>query len=82
MVAIAVVVVVTSAEIVIKMNGTVKWYDATKGYGFIESEDKKDYFVHRSGVKDSLFSLETGQSVTFEIKDSDKGPVAFDVEVQ
>ena len=75
-------VVVISAEIAIKMNGTVKWYDATKGYGFIESEDNKDYFVHRSGVKDSLFSLETGQSVTFEITDSDKGPVAFNVEVQ
>jgi CspA family cold shock protein len=63
------------------MKGTVKWYDAIKGFGFIQSEDKKDLFVHRSGVKDNVFSLEAGQSVEFEIKDNDKGPVAFNVEV-
>ena len=63
------------------MKGTVKWYDAVKGYGFIQSEDDKDLFVHRSGVKDNVFSLEAGQAVEFEIKESDKGPVAFNVEV-
>jgi CspA family cold shock protein len=63
------------------MKGTVKWYDAVKGYGFIQSEDDKDLFVHRTGVKDNVFSLEAGQAVEFEIKESDKGPVAFDVEV-
>ena len=51
------------------MKGTVKWYDAVKGFGFIQSEDNKDLFVHRSGVKDNVFSLEAGQSVEFEIMD-------------
>ncbi len=64
-----------------EMKGTVKWYDAVKGFGFIQSEDNKDLFVHRSGVKDNVFSLEAGQSVEFEIKENDKGPVAFNVEV-
>ena len=63
------------------MKGTVKWYDAVKGYGFILSEEDKDLFVHRTGVKDNVFSLEEGQAVEFEVKESDKGPVAFDVEV-
>ncbi len=63
------------------MKGTVKWYDATKGYGFILSEENQDLFVHRTGVKDSIFTLEAGQSVKFEIKESEKGPVAIDVEV-
>ena len=63
------------------MKGTVKWYDAVKGFGFIQSEDNKDLFVHRSGVKDSVFALEEGQKVEFEIKESDRGPVAIDVEV-
>jgi len=63
------------------MKGTIKWYDAVKGYGFIQSEDDKDYFVHRSGVKDNVFSPEAGQAVEFEIKESDKGPVAINVEV-
>ena len=63
------------------MKRTVKWYDAVKGYGFIHSEDNKDLFVHRSGVKDNVFSLEEGQAVEFEIKESDRGPVAINVEV-
>ena len=78
----AVVAVAISAESVTNlMKGTVKWYDAVKGFGFIQSEDNKDLFVHRSGVKDNVFSLEAGQSVEFEIKDNDKGPVAINVEV-
>lgn len=64
------------------MKGTVKWYDAVKGFGFILSEDDKDYFVHRSGVKDNVFSLEAGQAVEFDIKDGEKGPVAVDVEAR
>ena len=63
------------------MKGTVKWYDAVKGYGFIQTENNKDLFVHRTGVKDTIFSLEQGQSVEFEIKESDKGPIAINVEV-
>ena len=79
---VAVAVVVINAENVTSiMKGTVKWYDAVKGFGFIQSEDNKDLFVHRSGVKDNVFSLEAGQAVEFEIKDSEKGSVAFNVEV-
>lgn len=80
---VAVVAVVINAGNVTNsaMKGTVKWYDAVKGFGFIQSEDNKDLFVHRTGVKDNVFSLEAGQAVEFEIKDSDKGPVAFNVEV-
>ena len=76
------VVVVSNAEIVTNMTGTVKWYDNIKGYGFIQGEDNTDYFVHRTGVKDEVFSLEAGQTVEFNVKDSDKGPVAIDVETK
>jgi len=77
-------VVDLTAEVVIKgglMEGKVKWYDAVKGYGFIHTDDDKDVFVHRSGIKDAQFGLETDQTVQFEVKESDRGPVAFDVEV-
>lgn len=73
-----------TAEVVINgglMEGKVKWYDAVKGYGFIHTDDDKDVFVHRSGIKDAQFGLETDQAVKFEVKESDRGPVAFDVEV-
>jgi CspA family cold shock protein len=80
-VAAAVAVAISAESVTNLMKGTVKWYDAVKGFGFIQSEDNKDLFVHRSGVKDNVFSLEAGQSVEFEIKDNDKGPVAINVEV-
>lgn len=63
------------------MEGTVKWYDATKGFGFIQTSDNKDIFVHRSGIKDNFLALEPDQKVEFEVKESDRGPVAFDVKV-
>ncbi len=63
------------------MTGTVKWYDSTKGFGFIVSEDNKDYFVHRTGILDNFLALEPEQKVEFEVKESDRGPVAFDVKV-
>jgi cold shock protein len=63
------------------MVGTVKWYDTTKGFGFIQSNDNKDYFVHRSGIMDSFLALEPEQKVEFEIKESDRGPVAYNVKV-
>lgn len=78
------VVVDLTVEVVINgglMEGKVKWYDAVKGYGFIHTDDDKDVFVHRSGIKDAQFGLETDQAVQFEVKESDRGPVAFDVEV-
>ena len=65
----------------ILMQGKVKWYDAVKGYGFIHTEEDKDIFVHRTGIKDAQFGLETDQAVQFEIKESDRGPVAFNVEI-
>ncbi|HDR52011.1 MAG TPA: cold shock domain-containing protein [Mariniphaga anaerophila] len=63
------------------MQGKVKWYDTVKGFGFIHTDEGKDVFVHRTGIKDAQFGLETDQEVQFEIKESDRGPVAFDVEV-
>jgi CspA family cold shock protein len=63
------------------MQGTVKWYDEVKGFGFIKTDDDKDIFVHRTGLKDSRFGLDADQNVKFEIKESDRGPVAIDVEV-
>jgi CspA family cold shock protein len=61
------------------MRGTVKWYNDIKGYGFIQTEDDKDIFVHRSGLEDSYQGLETGQIVEFEITEGDKGPIATKV---
>jgi CspA family cold shock protein len=59
--------------------GKVKWYNDAKGYGFIETENNEDIFVHRTGLMDAWEDLKEGQQVVFEIKQGDKGPVAFDV---
>jgi CspA family cold shock protein len=59
--------------------GKVKWYNETKGFGFIETENGKDIFVHRSGLENSYNALTEGQEVTFDIKQGDKGEVAFNV---
>ena len=83
-----VVIVAAAAAVVITvgivinsfMQGTVKWYDAVKGFGFIQTSEDQDVFVHRSGIKDAHLGLETGQKVEFETKDSDRGSVAFNVE--
>ncbi len=61
------------------MKGTVKWYDRVKGYGFLQTEDNKDIFVHRSGLEIPQADLETGQLVEFEIEQKEKGPVAVKV---
>jgi cold shock protein len=61
------------------MKGTVKWYDGTKGFGFILTEEEKDIFVHRSGLVDSFKGLEPDQEVEFEVRDGEKGPVAVNV---
>jgi len=61
--------------------GKVKWYNETKGFGFIEGEDGKDIFVHRSGLVSAFKGLDTDQQVEFETKQGDKGLVAIDVKV-
>ena len=64
------------------MEGTVKWFSAEKGYGFIEVEGGDDVFVHFSAIQtDGFRTLEEGQKVEFEIADSDRGPQAKDVKV-
>lgn len=59
--------------------GKVKWYNETKGFGFIETDDGKDVFVHRTGLSSPLGGLADGQEVEFEIKRGEKGDVAINV---
>ena len=61
------------------MKGTVKWYDRVKGYGFLQTEDSKDIFIHRSGLEVPNTELEAGQAVEFEVEQREKGPVAIKV---
>lgn len=61
-------------------NGTVKWFNEAKGYGFITAEDGKDIFVHYSSIQGNGFkSLAEGDKVTFDIESSPKGPKAVNV---
>ena len=63
-------------------NGTVKWFNEKKGYGFIEQEDGPDVFVHFSGINGTGFkSLFEGDKVTFTVEQGPKGPSAVDVTV-
>ncbi|HKM01913.1 MAG: cold-shock protein [Tissierellia bacterium] len=60
--------------------GTVKWFDSTKGFGFITSDEGNDVFVHFSAILSNGFkTLEEGQKVTFEVVDGAKGPQAANV---
>ncbi|MDL2292799.1 cold shock domain-containing protein [Acholeplasma sp. OttesenSCG-928-E16] len=62
------------------MTGTVKWFDAGKGYGFISTSEGKDIFVHFSAIQtDGYKSLAEGDQVEFEVKDGDRGPQAANV---
>ncbi len=62
--------------------GTVKWFNSTKGFGFIEREEGEDVFVHFSSIRGEGFrSLEEGQKVEFTVGQGEKGPQAQDVVV-
>ena len=59
--------------------GKVKWYNENKGFGFIESDNGVDIFVHRSGLNSPYSGLQTDEEVLFDVKEGDKGLVAFNV---
>ncbi|HHT50456.1 MAG TPA: cold-shock protein [Eubacteriaceae bacterium] len=62
-------------------NGTVKWFNAEKGFGFISREDGSDVFVHFSAINmDGFKTLEEGQEVKFEVVEGEKGPQATNVQ--
>jgi cold shock protein len=62
------------------LKGTVKWFNAEKGYGFIQVEGGDDVFVHFSAIQGEGFkTLEEGQSVEFEITQGNRGPQAANV---
>ncbi len=64
------------------VEGTVKWFNEKKGFGFIEQEDGPDVFVHHSGINaDGFKSLNDGDRVTFDTEEGEKGPRAVNVTV-
>ena len=65
------------------LKGTVKWFNESKGFGFIEQEEGKDVFVHYTAIAGSGFkTLNEGDKVQFEIVDGPKGPAAANVTKQ
>ncbi|MDT8717393.1 cold-shock protein [Clostridium sp. 19966] len=62
------------------MNGTVKWFNSEKGFGFITGEDGKDVFAHFSQIKvDGYKTLQEGQKVSYEVVEGPKGPQAENI---
>lgn len=62
------------------MNGTVKWFNDAKGFGFIARDDGQDVFVHHSAIQGQGFkSLSEGERVSFDVVDGPKGPSAANV---
>jgi len=63
-----------------RVNGTVKWFNGSKGYGFIARDDGEDVFVHYSAIQEEGFrNLDEGDRVEFAIEQGPKGPAAADV---
>ncbi|MDF2884772.1 MAG: cold shock protein [Clostridiaceae bacterium] len=64
------------------MNGTVKWFNAEKGFGFITGEDGNDVFAHFSQIKtDGYKTLEEGQKVSYDVVKGPKGPQAENITI-
>lgn len=60
--------------------GTVKWFNADKGFGFITRENGEDVFAHFSAIQgDGFKTLEEGQAVSFDVESSDRGPQATNI---
>ena len=67
-------------EVFLMNTGSVKWFNADKGFGFIEVEGGDDVFVHFSAIQGEGFkTLEEGQQVSFDIEEGDRGPQATNV---
>ena len=65
-----------------RLNGTVKWFDSKKGFGFISPDEGDDIFVHYTSIEgDGYRALEEGQRVEFIVVEGDRGPQAKDVSV-
>ncbi|HHJ3138805.1 TPA: cold-shock protein [Enterococcus faecium] len=61
-------------------NGTVKWFNADKGFGFITGEDGNDVFAHFSAIQvDGFKTLEEGQAVSYDVEDGQRGPQATNI---
>jgi cold shock protein len=63
------------------MNGTVKFYNVSKGFGFIKSDDGTEYFVHSSGLKPGVV-LKDNAKVSFDVVQGDRGPKAANVSME